>query len=86
MKAYPNKSTGSARPRSTWKWKSMFRGMDIPGDMVEEEGDIEGDSSDGYWTPPPDFVPASDLSLRPLLSLENLKRGGRPEKHSIKGM
>ena len=29
--AYPNKRTGSARPRSTWKWKHMLSGMAIPG-------------------------------------------------------
>ena len=37
VRAYPNKRTGSARPRSTWKWKHMIKDMDIPGDMVEEE-------------------------------------------------
>ena len=26
MRAYPNKRTGSARPRSTWKWKQMLKG------------------------------------------------------------
>ena len=62
VRAYPNKRTGSARLRSTWKWKHMIRGMAIPGDRVEEEdGDIEGVRSDGYRTPP-DFVPASDFS------------------------
>ena len=35
--AYPNKRTGSARPRSTWKRKHMLSGMVIPGDAVEEE-------------------------------------------------
>ena len=48
VRAYPNKCTGSARQRSTWKWKHMFRAMAIPGDRLEEEGDIEGASSDGY--------------------------------------
>ena len=78
--AYPNKRIGSARPRSAWKWKHMIRGVAIsPGDRVEEEEeDIEGTSSDGYCTPPPDFVPASDLPP--------LERGGIPEKLSIKGM
>ena len=71
MRAYLNKRTGSARSRSTWKWKHMLRSMAIPGDRVEEEeGDIEGVSSDGYRTPP-DFVPASDFS--PLLSQEKLE-------------
>ena len=37
VRADPNKRTGSARPRSTWKWKHMLSGMVIPGDMVEEE-------------------------------------------------
>ena len=38
----------------------------MPGDRVEEEkGDSEGVSSDGYLTPPPDFVSASDLSPPP---------------------
>ena len=50
-----------------------------PGDRVEEEEeDIEGTSPDGYCTPPPDFVPASDLPP--------LERGGIPEKLSIKCM
>ena len=36
--------------------------MAIPGDSVEEEeGYIEGVSTDGYRTPP-DFVPTSDVS------------------------
>ena len=40
----------------------MLSGMAISGDRVkEEEDDIEGTSSYGYWTPPPDFVPVSDL-------------------------
>ena len=26
VKAYPNKRTGSARPRSTWEWKHMLKG------------------------------------------------------------
>ena len=39
VRAYPNKRTGSARPRSTWKWKHMLRGMAIPGDrVIEKEG------------------------------------------------
>ena len=29
-RAYPNKCTSSARPRSTWKWKHMLSGMVIP--------------------------------------------------------
>ena len=63
----------------------MLWGMVIPGDRVEEEqeGDIEGVSSDGYRTPP-DFVPMSDFSPPPFLG--KIERGGRPEKHSIKGM
>ena len=46
----------------------MLRGMAIPGDRVEkeEEGDIEGVSSDCYRTPP-DFVPASDFSPPPFV-------------------
>ena len=84
VSAYPNKHTGSARPRSTWKWKHMLSGMAIPRDMVEEEeGDIVGASSEGYWIPP-DFEPASGVS--PLLSQEKLERRGRTETHSIKGM
>ena len=51
VRAYPNKRTGSARPRSTWEWKHMLSGMAIPGDSVGEE-DVEGASSDGYRTPP----------------------------------
>ena len=35
VRAYPNKRTGSARPRSTWKLKHILSGMVIPGDMVE---------------------------------------------------
>ena len=52
--------------------------MAIPGDSLEEEEeeDVEGVSSNGYRTPP-DFMPAPDLS--PLLSLEKLERGGRPD-------
>ena len=63
VRTYPNKRTGSARPRSIRKWKHMFSGMVIPGDMVEEEeedeGSTEGVSLDGYRmptlvvTPPP---------------------------------
>ena len=37
VRAYPNKRTGSARSRSTWKWKHMPKVMVIPGDIVEEE-------------------------------------------------
>ena len=44
VRAYPNKRTGSASPRSTWKWKHMLKGMVIPGDVVEE-GDSTDDSS-----------------------------------------
>ena len=65
----------------------MLRGMDIPGDRVEEEeGDIEGTSSDGYWTspPPPPLISCPRLTFHHLLSVEKLERGGRPEKHSIK--
>ena len=53
VRAYPNKRTGSARPRSTWKWKHMLSGMVIPGDMVEEEDEesTEGASSGDYRTP-----------------------------------
>ena len=59
--AYPNKRTGSARSRSTWKWKHMLSGMAIPGDSVEEE-DVE--VSDGSRTPP-DFMPTSGTSPLP---------------------
>ena len=31
VRANPNKRTGSARPRSTWKWKHMLWVMAIPG-------------------------------------------------------
>ena len=27
VRVYPNKRTGFGRPRSTWKWKDMVRGM-----------------------------------------------------------
>ena len=37
VRAYSNKCIGCARPRSTWKWKHMLRGMAIPRDIVEEE-------------------------------------------------
>ena len=55
VRAYQNKRTGSARPRSTWKWKYTLSGMVIPGYMVEEEDEesTEGVSSDGYRTPSP---------------------------------
>ena len=55
VRAYLNKRTGSARPRSTWKWKHMLSGMVIPGDAVEgeDEESTEGVSSDGYRTPSP---------------------------------
>ena len=78
VRAYPNKRTGSARPRSTWKWMLMLRGMATPGDSVEEEeeGDVEGDSSDGYRTPP-DFMPASDLSLPPSIGKTRKRRKTR---------
>ena len=50
--AYPYKRISSARPRSTWKWKHMLKGMVIPGDVVEEE---EGDvSSDDFRVPQPE--------------------------------
>ena len=45
VRAYPNKGTGSARARSTWKWKHMLKVMVIPGDMVEEEADDSTDDS-----------------------------------------
>ena len=74
FRAYPNKRTGSARSRSRWKWKHMLRDVAIRGDRVEEEdGDIEGVSSDGYRTPP-DFVPASDFSPPPLVGKTRKKR------------
>ena len=41
VRAYPNKRTGSASPRSTWKWKHMLSGMVIHGDVVEEEDEGE---------------------------------------------
>ena len=61
---YPNKRTGSAHPRSTWKWKHMLSGMAIPGGSVGEE-DVEGASLDGYRTPPA-FMSASANSLHHL--------------------
>ena len=87
VRAYPNKRTGSARQRSTWKWKHMLSGMVIPGDMVEEEDEesTESVSPDGYRTPPPDFMSTSNVT-HPLLPYEKLERGGIPESHSIKGM
>ena len=45
VRAYPNKRTGSARPRSTWKWRHMLKGMVIPGDVVEEETNDSTDNS-----------------------------------------
>ena len=62
VRAYPNKRTGSAPPRSTWKWKHMLSGMVIPGDAVEEEDEesTEGVSSDGYRTPS-----SEEYELRP---------------------
>ena len=47
VKAYTNKRTGSAHPRSTWKWKHMRSGIAISGDSVGEE-DVGGASSDRY--------------------------------------
>ena len=62
---------------STWKWEHVHRGMDIPGDRVEEEEwDIEGVSSDGYRTPP-DFVPASDFSSPPFVGKTGKRRKTR---------
>ena len=59
----------------------MLGGMAIPGDRVEdeviEEGDIEGAISDSYWTPPPDFVPASDLPPPPFVGKTRKKRKTR---------
>ena len=40
VRGYPNKRTGSARPRSTWKWKHTLSGIVIPGDVVEEEDEV----------------------------------------------
>ena len=76
VRAYPNKRTGSARPRSTWKLKYMLRGMVIPGDMIEEEEEYEesteGTSSDGYRTPSPGILPTTP------------PRGGKArKKHSV---
>ena len=77
VRAYPNKRPGSARPRSTWKWKHMLRGMAIPGDSVEEEEeDVEDVSSDGYRTPP-DFMPASDISPHPFIGKTRKRRKTR---------
>ena len=77
VRAYPNKRTCSARPRSTAKWNHMFRSMALPGDSVEEDdGDIEGVSSDGYRIPP-DFVPASDLSPSPFIGKTRKRRKTR---------
>ena len=64
VRAYPNKRTGSARPRSAWKWKHMLKGVVIPGDMVEEE-DEEGVSSDGYRTPSPEAYVFKPLATPP---------------------
>ena len=71
VRAFPNNRTGSARPRSTWKWKHMLSGMVIPGDMVEEEGEgsTEGVSSNGYRTPSPGISPTPPPS-----------RGGKTRK------
>ena len=58
VRAYPNKRTGSAHPRSTWKWKHILNDMFIPGDMVEEdEESTEDASSDGYRTLSPGISP-----------------------------
>ena len=82
-KAFPNKRTGSARPRSTWKWKHMLSGMVIPGDVVQEEDEesTECTTSDGYRTPSPGVI-----SLTPHLVEERLERRGRAENRSTKGM
>ena len=34
VRAYPNKRTGSARPRFTWQWKHMLSGM-VAGESTE---------------------------------------------------
>ena len=73
VRAYPNKRTGSALPRSTWKWKHMLSGMAIPGDSVGEE-DVEG--SDGYRTPP-DFMPTSGTSPPPFTGKTRKRRKTR---------
>ena len=67
MRAYPNKRTGSALPRSTWKWKHMLSGMYIPGDAVEEEDEegTEGVSSDGSRSPLPEEYVSSPLAAPP---------------------
>ena len=77
VRAYPDKCTITARPRSTWKWKYMFRGIAISGDRVEEGeevGDIQGASSDGYCRPPSDFVPTSDLPPPPFVGKTRKRR------------
>ena len=75
VRAYPNKRTGSARPRSTWKWKHMLSGMAIPGDSVCEE-DVEGTISDGYKIPP-DFMLTSVVSPPPFTGKTRKKRKTR---------
>ena len=66
-RAYPNKRTAFARPRSTWKWKHMLSDMVIPGDMVEEEDEesTEDVSSDGYRTPSPEEYVFKPLATPP---------------------
>ena len=39
VRAFPNTTTGSTRPHSTWKWKHMLKNMVVPGDRVDEESE-----------------------------------------------
>ena len=74
VRAYPNKRTGSARPRSTWKWKHMLSGM------VEEEEDeesTEGASSDGYRTPTPGIPPSGGKARKKRKTSEPSYKGYR---------
>ena len=85
VRAYPNKSAGSARPCSTWKWKHMLRGMAIPGDMLEEEeGDTEGASFQtvvGHHH----LISCPRLTSHPLVSLEKTRKKRKTREAFSKG-
>ena len=51
VKSFPNR-TGTVRPHATWKWKNVFKRMDIPGERIaaqEESENTDGtDSVEAY--------------------------------------
>ena len=66
--------------------EAYAQGMAIPGDRLrEEEGVIEGVSSDGYRTPP-DFVPASDFSPPPFVGKTRTRRKTREAFYKVYGV